>query len=174
MKATVLFTLLAVSIIGLTMAGTPPAGVDQLLGQYFSIHKSLASDSINGVAASAAGIARISRQAAATETQGKTQLIALSEVAAKFNAADLKSARNWFGDLSDKLIAYIKASGAKTNPPYQFFCSMVKKNWLQPDKATRNPYLGSEMPKCGELIQWQKANEPTMEQPMDQSMGRHH
>jgi hypothetical protein len=30
---------------------------------------------------------------------------------------------------------------------------MVKKNWLQPDKETRNPYFGSSMLKCGELIQ---------------------
>jgi hypothetical protein len=172
MKATVLLTLLAVSVIGLAMAAAPLAGADQLLGPYFSIQKSLASDSINGVATSAAEIAKISRQAAASETSAKTQLIALSDVAAKFSAADLKSARNGFGELSDKFIAYVKASKAKTDPPYQFYCPMVKKNWLQPDKVIRNPYYGSSMPKCGELVQWEKANEQTTEEPMD--MGHHH
>jgi hypothetical protein len=152
MRTTLLVSVLAVSIIGLAMAAAPSATVDQLLGPYFLIHKSLASDSINGVAAAAAELAKVSRQASATEVHAKTQLVALSDAAAKFNSADLKSARNGFGELSDRLIAYIKASGAKTNPPYQFFCSMVKKNWLQPDKATRNPYLGSEMPSCGELV----------------------
>jgi hypothetical protein len=30
---------------------------------------------------------------------------------------------------------------------------MVKKNWLQADKEIRNPYYGSSMLKCGELVQ---------------------
>ncbi len=174
MKATVLIAILAISVVSLAAAGTPAAGTDPLLDQYYSIHKSLAADSVNGVAASAAAIAKFSRQAAGTETQAKTQLLALSDTAAKFNAADLKSARNAFGDLSEKLIAYLKASGSKTNPPYQFHCSMVKKNWLQPDKITRNPYYGSSMPKCGELVQWEKAGESNVEQPMDMGMGGHH
>jgi hypothetical protein len=158
MKATVLMMIAAVSMVGLAISGTPAAGTDQLLEQYFLIHKNLASDSINGVAASAAEIVKMGRQAAGTETKAKAQLLALSDTAAKLNAADLKSARNGFGDLSDRLIAYLKASGAKTNPPYQFYCSMVKKNWLQPDKATRNPYYGKSMPTCGELVQAEKAN----------------
>jgi len=175
MKATVLITLVAFSMMSLAMAGTPSPGMDQLLRQYYSIHKSLASDSVNGVAASAAEIAKISHQAAGTETQVKAQLIALSDTAAKFNAADLKSARNGFGDLSDKLIAYLKASGSKTNPPYQFYCSMVKRNWLQPDRATHNPYYGKSMLTCGELVQSEKANEQKMNNmPMDEPMGHHH
>ena len=87
----------------------------------------------NGVAAAASELAKISRQAAATQSEGKNQLVALANLAGRFNAADLKSARNGFGDLSDALIAYLKTSKAKTNPPYQFYCSMVKKNWLQPE-----------------------------------------
>jgi len=172
MKATLLITILAVSIMGLAVAGTAAAGMDQLLGQYYSIQKSLASDSVNGVAASAAEMAKLSRQAAGNESQAKAQLLALSDTAAKFNSADLKSARNGFGDLSDKLIAYMKASGSNTNPPYQFYCSMVMKNWLQPDKTTRNPYYGKSMLTCGELVQPEKANEQIMDMPMD--MGHHH
>ena len=172
MKASVLIAVLSVSVVSFAVAGTPEAGKDQLLDQYYSIHKNLAADSVNGVAASAAAIAKISRQSAGTEAKAKIQLLALSDTAAKFNAADLKSARNGFGDLSDKLIAYLKASGAKTNPPYQFYCSMVKKNWLQPDKATLNPYYGKSMPDCGELVQSEKSREQTMDMPMD--MGHHH
>ncbi len=174
MKATVVILMLAVSVAGLLMAGAPATGPDQLLEQYYSIHNSLASDSVNGVAASAAALAKMSRQAAGIETQAKGLLLALSDSAAKFNTADLKSARNGFGDLSDKMIAYLKASGSKTNPPYQFYCSMVKKNWLQSGKATRNPYYGSSMPTCGELVQTEKASGQKMDMPMDESMGHHH
>jgi hypothetical protein len=152
MRFALLRGVLALAILGSAQAGSPPASANQLLGHYYTIQRSLASDSMNGIATSAGEMATLSRQAAATEPLGKAELIALSEAAAKFNAADLKSARNGFGDLSDKMIAYLKASKAPQNPPYQYYCSMVKKNWLQPDKGTRNPYYGSSMLTCGELV----------------------
>jgi membrane fusion protein, copper/silver efflux system len=139
--------------------------VDRLLGQYFIIHRSLASDSISGVSTAIAEIARISRQASSTELETRAQMKAISEAAGRFSPADLKSARNGLGQLSDSLIAYLKVSGAKTNPPYQFFCSMVKKNWLQPDKLTRNPYYGPSMLKCGELVQ--SDNSAEQREPME-------
>jgi hypothetical protein len=152
MRSRFLLGVLALSTVGLALAGAAPAAADQLLEQYFSIQRSLASDSVNGVAAAAAQIAKLSRQAAAARPEGKEQLAALAESAAKLNASDLKSARNGFGDLSEKMIGYLKASKAKRNPPFQFYCTMAKKNWLQPDNTVRNPYYGSSMPTCGELV----------------------
>jgi hypothetical protein len=150
---TVLAGFLLMTCVRLVAAGSPPILAEQLLGHYYIIQKSLASDSIEGVSASAAKMADISRRAAATEPHAKAQLTALANAAAKLRATDLKSARNGFGELSDGLLAYLQATQAKRNPPYQFYCSMVKKNWLQPAKETRNPYYGSSMLKCGELIQ---------------------
>ena len=46
------------------MAGPPSTLTEQLLEQYYSIQKSLASDTISGVSASAAQIAEFSRKAA--------------------------------------------------------------------------------------------------------------
>ncbi len=158
MKATLPISIVAVSLNGFAMPGIPAGETDQLLAQYYSIHRSPASDSLNGVAASVAELAKISRQAAATKIQAKTQLSALSDAAQECNAADLKPVRNWFGDLSDKRINYLKASGSKANPPYQFYCAMVKKHWLQPHKATRNPYYGKSMITCGWLIRPEKAD----------------
>ena len=149
-KLTILPALL---FVGSVLAGSPSTSVDQLLGRYYLIQKSLVADSVTGVSQSAAEIAKISRQAAATGSVGKIQLLAISEVAAKLNTADLKIARKEFGDLSERVIIYLKASGAIRNPPYQFYCSMAKKSWLQPDKQTRNPYYGGSMLTCGELVQ---------------------
>ncbi len=158
---TALAIFLAVSAFGYVVAAPPAASVEQLLDQYFIIQKSLASDSTDGVAAAATQLAQISRRAAGVEPQARPQLLALAEAATKLRAADLKSARSGFGELSDKLIPYLQATGAKRNPPYQFYCSMVKKSWLQPDKETRNPYFGSSMLKCGELVQsGQSAEQP--------------
>ena len=134
------------------LAGSATVPVDQLLGKYYLIQKSLAADSTSGVSQSAAGIQKISRQAAAEETKEKAQLMAISDAAAKLQTTDLKTARKGFGDLGDSLITYLKTAGAKRNPPYQFYCPMAKKSWLQPDKQVRNPYYGSEMPTCGELV----------------------
>jgi hypothetical protein len=149
----VLLIFLIVSIFGTIMAASPATSVEQLLDQYYVIQKSLASDSTSGVAAAAAQLAKIGRQAAGAEPEAKAKLLALVDAAAKFQAADVKSARGGFGEVSDRLIAFLQATGAKRNPPYQFFCPMVKKNWLQPGKETRNPYYGSAMLTCGELIQ---------------------
>jgi hypothetical protein len=162
----ILTGFLAVIVAISALAGTKASPADQLIEQYYLIHKSLSSDSIAGVSAAAAQIAKISRQAISTETDAKKQLFALSDAAAKLPSSDLKSARNGFGELSDSLIAYLAAARTKKNPPYQFYCTMVKKNWLQPDKQTRNPYYGSSMLTCGELVSPQR--------PADQSSEHQH
>ena len=170
MKSIVVGGLFVFLAGGLAFAFPASTAAGQLLEKYFVIHKSLASDSTDGVAASAAEIAKISLQAAAKDARSRSELTALSGAAAKLNSADLKSARNGFGELSERMITYLKSSGVKTNPPYQFYCSMVKKNWLQSDREVRNPYYGSEMPKCGELVQAEKPNEKPAQDPM----GHHH
>jgi membrane fusion protein, copper/silver efflux system len=153
-------TLLLVGVSGMAAGEISLPG--RLLGQYFLIQKNLASDSIEGVSATVARIAEISRRAAASETHARTHLIALANAAAKLRASDLKSARNGFGELSNSLIAFLQATQAKTNPPYQFYCPMVKKYWLQPATEVRNPYYGSSMLKCGELVQsFRAGGQPT-------------
>jgi hypothetical protein len=145
--------------IGFVTAAPQPALPEQLLEHYYIIQKSLASDSLAGISAAAAQISKLSRAAAAKDSPAKPQLTALANAAAKLEATDLKSARNGFGYLSDGLIAFMKATQAKSNPPFQFYCAMVKKNWLQTDKQTRNPYYGSSMLTCGELVQSSSSNE---------------
>jgi hypothetical protein len=159
-----LICIILLTIIGF---GNPLFGaVDELVEQYFVMHKNLASDSIHGVAAAAAQIAEISRQAAENEPRNRAQLLALADTAAKIRAVDVAAARSGFGDLSDSLIDYLNAVGAKTDPPYRFYCSMIEEHWLQPDKRIRNPYYGASMLECGELVH----TEPIRAQPA----GFHH
>jgi hypothetical protein len=153
MRSFAMLGILALVLLGSAAANPSAAVTGQLLTPYYAIQKSLASDSVSGVAAAVANIGKLSKQASSTQQAGKAELVALSESAAKFNSADLKAARAAFGDLSDKLIAFVKASSSAKNPPFQYYCSMVKKNWLQPDKqGARNPYYGSTMLTCGELV----------------------
>jgi hypothetical protein len=162
---TAFVVFLLVSAFGNVLAAPPATSAEELLGQYYVIQKSLASDSIDGVAVASTQLAKISRRTAEAEPQARAQLLAIAEAATKLQAANLKSATSGFGELSDGMIEYLKTTGAKRNPPYQFFCSMVKKSWLQPDKETRNPYFGSSMLKCGELVQsGQSAEQPAEHQ----------
>lgn len=156
MKRSLAGLILAMAI-GTASAWPQSTLTEQLLGQYYIIQKSLASDTVSGVAASAAKLAEFSRKAAKTDTRAKAQLTAIADASTKLRATDLKTARSGFGDLSDSLIAYLKATQSKNKPPYQFYCSMVKENWLQPDRETRNPYYGSAMLTCGELVQSNQA-----------------
>lgn len=150
--------LIAAMVLGAVSAWPQSTLPEQLLGHYYSIQKSLASDTVRGVAPSAAKIADLSRKAAKTDARAKAPLTALANASAKLQTADLKAARNGFGDLSDSLIAYLRSTQVKSPPPYQFYCSMVKKNWLQPDREIRNPYYGSSMLRCGELVQPHQAS----------------
>lgn len=166
--SSVIVVVVAIAMGGLGIAGPSPSTADRLLQPYYVIHKSLSADSIAGIAAAGADMAKAGRQAAKTEVRGKAELLAIADSAATLNAKDIKDARNGFGELTQRLITYLKISGAGTNPPFQFYCSMVKKHWLQPDKEVRNPYYGASMPKCGELVK--TGNEPSGEQPS----GHHH
>jgi hypothetical protein len=143
--------LIAVLVVSAVSVAEPGSPADRILQQYYAIHKSLAGDSVNGVAAAAAKIAEISSSASVTDTKAKAQLTSLSRAAAGLQKADLKSARDNFGELSKQLAAYLQTA-APSQKPYQFYCSMAKKGWLQPDKNTRNPYYGGSMLTCGELV----------------------
>jgi hypothetical protein len=148
---TVIASLL--TLLSLQAAPASTSTADRVLEQYYAIQVSLASDSMSGVLPAAQKISKISSQAAQADTKTKPQLSALAAAATGLNAPDIKTARLQFGELSKKLTSYLQTAGAKKNPPYQFFCSMAQKGWLQPDKNTRNPYYGSSMLKCGDLIQ---------------------
>jgi len=139
-------------LAGILATGSLEASTDSLLGQYYKIQQSLSSDSTAGVADAAAQIEKIGKKDAASSHAGRERLLALAAAAAKLKAADLKAPVTAFGELSDQMIAVVKETGAKTNPPYQVYCPMAKKSWLQAGAKVKNPYYGSAMPTCGQIV----------------------
>ena len=87
-----------------------------------------------------------------TDVQAKKLLKQIQTAAHQMHGKDLSQTREQFFELSKPLLAYLNQyySGDKTF--YRYFCSMAKKGWIQPDKGVHNPYMGSSMPTCGELI----------------------
>lgn len=59
--------------------------------------------------------------------------------------------------LSDARTAFEKLSAnaiklAADQPGYHVFhCGMVNKDWVQTSEQASNPYLGKQMPGCGEM-----------------------
>ena len=119
------------------------AVADGLAAPYLHIQVALANDSTDGVAEAARAIAaeaaEMGEQAAAIGTAAE----ALAE------AADLRSARDAFGPLSDALIAYGREVGF--GELRLAYCPMVDREWLQATSELRNPFYGSMMLTCGEF-----------------------
>jgi hypothetical protein len=66
---------------------------------------------------------------------------------------DIKSEREHFAGLSTSMIALAKASKLSAEPVYQMYCPMKKSNWLSSEKAVKNPYYGSAMLTCGNVVE---------------------
>ena len=66
------------------------------------------------------------------------------------SAGDLGAAREAFFALTKPMGRYRKLVADTST--IVAFCPMEKKAWLQPEGEFENPYLGQEMPTCGQKI----------------------
>lgn len=69
---------------------------------------------------------------------------------------DVKVQRVLFVSLSKKMYDLVKVAKFQT-PVYYQFCPMANDgkgaNWLSKENAVKNPYYGSKMLKCGEVVE---------------------
>jgi hypothetical protein len=113
---------------------------------YLRIQVSLADDKLEGAAAAAKAL---SVEAQKLGAQAKPLAANATKLA---SAKDIASARTAFGDLSDAMMAYAKATGATFGRDVNVaFCPMVQKSWLQKGETIANPYYGKSMLTCGEI-----------------------
>ena len=141
MKRAVLTTTFALAAVCAVMAAElAPALVDP----YVRVQAALAADKVDGVKADAAAIA------AAAGTLGEPAK-PLGAAAKKLEgAANLDEARKAFGEVSDALFAYAKATGSSVPAGVKTaYCPMANKSWLQKGDKIQNPYYGSSMLDCG-------------------------
>lgn len=89
-----------------------------------------------------------------TKVINETSKKGLLEHAGKLaKSKDIKSEREHFAGLSTSMIALAKASKLSAEPVYQMYCPMKKSNWLSSEKAVKNPYYGSAMLTCGNIVE---------------------
>jgi Cu(I)/Ag(I) efflux system membrane fusion protein len=121
--------------------------VKSVYDSYLKIQTELVKDSLKDVSENATAIAKAVRgdEMKMLPAEVATQADALAQ------AKDLKSAREAFKPLSTSLIKYLADNRAGKGVYHEAYCPMAKASWLQTGKDIRNPYLGKEMPDCGEL-----------------------
>jgi hypothetical protein len=141
--------IVALSVLVLFAANAPVRAADlpsTLMDPYLRIHVSLADDQMDGVAASAKAL---SQEAQKLGVNAKTVATTAAKLA---TAKDIINARHDFGELSDAMMAYAKATGATFGSDVNVaFCPMVQKPWLQKGQKITNPYFGKSMLTCGEI-----------------------
>jgi hypothetical protein len=142
-------TLASVLLLGLVIAGHGVSASESLkaiVESYLTIQSQLAADQIAQVKVPARAIA------ARAATMGKEGANIAKAATSLENAADIKSARDAFGALTDALLAAGNAEGWKDVEGVRLtFCPMVNRSWLQKDGQIRNPYYGKAMLTCGEF-----------------------
>ena len=132
-----------------------------ILGAYHGIHELLANDQVNGVAERAVTLRSSIRQLIAStpelmkEEAYRCAVTKVRRSAEGFDARNLEDARAQFGFLSADLIAFLKRYSAPMDHPlYIVTCSMWKESpaqWLQETPKVKNPFLGNQMPECGQI-----------------------
>jgi hypothetical protein len=68
------------------------------------------------------------------------------------SSQDLKKQRETFKSLSKSTYEIIKVSNPD-QPVYKQYCPMADADWLSKEKAVKNPYYGSSMLTCGNVVE---------------------
>lgn len=122
------------------VAAVPVMAGTTLFTNYEAVRQGLLKSSLKDVQTSAAKLS-------AEASKAKNQAVA-KQADAVAKSSDLAKARASFAALSDEMIKVRNTtSGAR---PAVYYCSMVKKSWLQTKGKVGNPYDAS-MQMCGEL-----------------------
>ncbi|MGB5880620.1 MAG: DUF3347 domain-containing protein [Thermoanaerobaculia bacterium] len=154
---------LLVMIPGVVAAEEAPTSYMEMSSDYEAIRLALLADSMEGVAEHAKAIHRQASSLLANfeavktgiaEEEGAVLEAALQEIesaASNLSAASsLESAREDFFTLTKPMARYRKLVGDQDT--VVAYCPMAQKAWIQPDGEIGNPYLGQEMPNCGEVV----------------------
>ena len=136
--------------------------LDSLYNAYFRIQKTLADDQRptekdardlhkRALALGTSGAANLSNAA-------QEQIATIAEHSEHLHHLDIDKARHEaFRPISHAVVtlASLVRNDTGQQPFYQMFCPMVKGgggDWLQPNDQLRNPYWGSQMLMCGNVV----------------------
>tara|TARA_R110002111_G_scaffold247140_5_gene310196 strand:+ start:8980 stop:11070 length:2091 start_codon:yes stop_codon:yes gene_type:complete len=168
------------------LSGQPGKTLDELYSTYFSIQKMFASDkkiteaqakTLNQLSTQLAGDSRLSEPV-------RSELKQIATDAEHLHHLSLDEARKKFKTISHAVVALATQVRGSDNRLsfHHFFCPMVPQgegDWLQADDKLLNPYFGSKMLHCGELVSTfepavkkTETTKPGTQNPQDKSPSR--
>lgn len=125
----------------------------QLLSTYFNIKNALVVGDAQSAASNALEFVKtVNTIDYKVISEGNSHILAKD--AGRISATkDVKKQREHFAVFSDNMILLAKAFKLSGQPVYLQYCPMKKASWLSSEKEIRNPYYGSSMLTCGEVIE---------------------
>lgn len=124
-----------------------------LLNQYYAIKDALVAGNGNNTSAGAAQFVKTLQGLQEGVIAADSKAALLKDAAPLAANSDVKKQREAFASLSTDMIALAKSVKLSSGPVYQQYCPMKKANWLSSDKAIKNPYYGSSMLTCGQVVE---------------------
>jgi len=125
----------------------------QLLTSYYGIKDALVAGNAGKAAASAGAFVKAANGIDyKIISEGNIHAL-LKDAGAISETADLKKQREKFARLSTNMITLAKAVKLGTQPAYETYCPMKKASWLSDSKTIKNPYYGSAMLSCGNVVE---------------------
>jgi multidrug efflux pump subunit AcrA (membrane-fusion protein) len=153
------------------LPGTAGQDVEGMFSAYFNIQKALAADAKPAMT-DATALHRLAMLLAANPVlsdDAQTQLALVAEHSEHLHHLDLDKARlEAFRPISHAVVTLatlVRGEGVATTY-HHMFCPMVKGgagDWLQPTSRLLNPYYGSEMLRCGEVVRQLQVDEPAVQ-----------
>lgn len=124
-----------------------------LLSQYYAIKDALVAGNSTAAATSAQqAVKTLNSIDYRVVSEGNINAL-VKDVTAISELIDLQKQRGRFANFSNNMTVLAKSVKLSSDPIFQAYCPMKKAGWLSKDKEIRNPYFGSAMLSCGEVVQ---------------------
>ena len=124
-----------------------------LLNSYYAVKDALVSGNANAASLNAAAFVKALNLTDKETVKQDVQAALSAEAEIIAQSKDIKTQREKFISLSDKMVSLAKTVKLSPDPVYQQYCPMKKASWLSSNKAIKNPYYGSAMLTCGSVTQ---------------------
>ena len=124
-----------------------------LLNSYYAVKDALVSGNANAASLNAAAFVKTLNLTDKETVKEEVQAALIAEAEIIAQSKDIKTQREKFISLSDKMVSLAKTVKLSPDPVYQQYCPMKKASWLSSNKAIKNPYYGSAMLTCGSVTQ---------------------
>ena len=148
----------------MTLTDEAKKGLEPLFKNYFSLKEHLAEDNFENALKSGKSFKDVLVKINMKHFEGKSHEVWMTfdkqmktALEPLNNQKEIEGLRTHFQTISDVLIQFVEQTGPYAEVIYVQHCPMVDNNkgadWLSLSKEIKNPYFGSMMLRCGEILE---------------------